>query len=120
MVLVDTSVWVDHFRRGVPELVDALSRNAVLIHPIVIGELAAGNLGHRARVLEDLRRLPLADEASFDECLHFIEAHRLHGRGLGWNDIQLLASARLSRARLWTIDKRLREVAEALSRRRSD
>ncbi len=114
MVLVDTSVWIDHFRSGVPALAEALVNGMVLLHPVVIGELATGNLKHRDATLADLRRQPMASEGTFEECLHFIEAHRLHGLGVGWNDIQLLVSAGLSRTPLWSTDRRLADTAKRL------
>ena len=114
MVLVDTSVWIDHFRVALPALAAALERQDVLTHSLVIGELASGNLTRRSPTLTDLRSLPRAEEATFDECLHLIEAHALHGEGLGWNDLQLLASARLSSTRLWSTDKRLHQAASDL------
>ncbi len=114
MVLVDTSVWIEHFRSGVPALVEALASGMVLIHPAVIGELATGNLKRRAATLADLWRQPMAVEGSLVECLHFIETHRLHGLGIGWNDVQLLVSARLSHALLWTTDRRLAATAARL------
>ncbi|MFZ4681486.1 MAG: type II toxin-antitoxin system VapC family toxin [Terrimicrobiaceae bacterium] len=114
MVLVDTSVWIDHFRSALPALADALGRQDVLTHSIVIGELASGNLKRRSQTLSDLRSLPRAKEATFDECLHLIETHALHSQGLGWNDLQLLASARLSSTQLWSSDKRLHQAASDL------
>lgn len=115
MVLIDTSVWVAHFRAGSSALATLLQERLVLSHPVVIGELATGNLKNRRQTLADLRRLPLAGIASFDECLQFLELHRLFGRGIGWSDTQLLASARLSKATLWTLDKRLAAAAREFS-----
>lgn len=114
MILVDTSVWIDHFRHSEPRLAEALVRQEVVMHPLVIGELATGNLRDRAQTLSDLRSLPPASEASFGESLHFLESRKLYGKGLGWIDIQLLASALLSSFRLWSSDKRLRDAAKAL------
>ena len=114
MVLVDTSVWIDHFRAALPGLAEALGRQDILIHPLVIGELACGNLKRRVQTLADLRALPRTTEATFDECLNMIELHSLYGKGLGWNDLELLASARLASAWLWSTDKRLREAAQEL------
>jgi predicted nucleic acid-binding protein len=114
MRLVDTSVWIDHFRRPVPSLAKALSRQMVLTHSVVIGELATGNLRNRPRTLADLRSLPRTRETRFEECLHFIETHRLFGKGLGWDDVQLLASAMLDSVPLWSTDKRLHDTAAAL------
>jgi predicted nucleic acid-binding protein len=113
-ILVDTSVWVDHFRRSDSRLVQALTRQQVVIHPIVIGELATGNLRNRARTLADLQALPRVEEVAFAESLSFLEMRELYGRGLGWNDIQLLASALLNGLSLWSSDKRLREAARQL------
>ena len=108
--LVDTSVWIDHLRSGNARLIELLREDSVLIHPAVIGELACGTLRKRAETLANLRLLPRAPEASLDEVLHFIDEHHLHGRGIGWVDAQLLASAALSDASLWTLDARLASV----------
>lgn len=116
MLLVDTSVWVDHLRLGDEGLASALGRNEVMIHPFVLGEIALGNLANRALVLASLADLPRAVIAADDEVLGFIDRARLHGRGVGYVDAHLLASARLTAgAKLWTRDKRLLEVATALS-----
>ena len=112
MILVDTFIWVEHLRRGLPRLVTLLQDGEVLIHPWVIGELACGNLRHRAQVLELLQGLPVAMVASDAEVLHLIERDRLMGRGIGYVDAHLLASARLSHCRLWTQDRRLADVAQ--------
>ncbi|MFZ4778036.1 MAG: type II toxin-antitoxin system VapC family toxin [Terrimicrobiaceae bacterium] len=114
MILADTSLWVDHFRRGHPRFEAALQQNRIFTHQVVIGELATGNLGNRKHVLALLRRLPAVKSATADECLAFLESHRLYGRGVGWSDIQLLAAARLSKVMLWTIDKRLAEASRHL------
>lgn len=114
MILVDTSVWVQHFRRGLPEFATALQNGQVSIHPIVIGELASGNLAKRAQTLAALRALPRVPSVTTEECLDFIEANALYGRGVGWNDLQLLAAARLSGHPLWSLDTRLAEAAEEL------
>ena len=112
MILVDSSVWIEHLRSGVPELVSALNRGQVLCHPFVIGELALGNLGRRADIIEDLRNLPKAPVAEDDEVLAFIERQGLYGRGIGYVDAHLVASVRLTgSARLWTLDRRLGEFA---------
>jgi len=114
MVLADTSVWIEHFRRSNPRLVDVLTQGQVSMHPIVIGELATGNLKNRARVLKDLQALPRMKEASFEECLHLIEIQRLSGKGLGWNDVQLLASAKIEGIPLWSLDKALHGAAKTM------
>ena len=112
MILVDTSVWVEHLRRGLPHLATLLQEGAVLIHPWVIGELACGNLRNRPQVLELLQGLPVAVVASDGEVLLLIERDRLLGRGIGYVDAHLLASARLSHCPLWTRDRRLAVAAE--------
>jgi predicted nucleic acid-binding protein len=110
-ILADTSVWVDHFRRSDSGLVQALTRQQIVIHPIVIGELATGNLRNRVRTLADLQALPRVEEVTFAESLSFLEMRKLYGRGLAWNDIQLLASALLNGLSLWSSNKWLREAA---------
>jgi predicted nucleic acid-binding protein len=114
MILADTSVWVEHFRRGVPDFATTLQNGQISIHPVVLGELASGNLAKRAQTLAALRSLPCTKAGTTDECLDFIEARTLYGRGVGWNDVQLLVAARLSRNRLWSLDTRLTAAAEEL------
>ena len=116
MILVDTSVWVDHLRKGNRPLTVLLDRGAVLVHPFVIGELALGNVRQRALVLSALSDLPPANVATDAEVLHFIDQHALYGRGVGYVDAHLLAAIRLTAdATLWTNDKRLHAVAVQLS-----
>lgn len=112
MILVDTSVWVEHLRRGLPRLATLLQEGRVLIHSWVIGELACGNLRNRADVLELLQGLPAAVVASDQEVLLMIEQHQLMGRGIGYVDAHLLASTKLSHCQLWTQDRRLAVLAE--------
>lgn len=115
MILVDTSVWVDHLRATDETLADRSDAGMVLAHPFVIGELALGNLGHRQTVLTALSDLPQAIIATDQEALHFIDRHMLFGRGVGYIDIHLLAAERLTAgAALWTRDKRLHAVADQL------
>jgi predicted nucleic acid-binding protein len=114
MILVDTSVWVNHFRHGDPQLSQALVDGHVLMHPFVIGEIACGNLRSRSKVLGDLHRLPSAIAADHPEVLGFLEQHRLFGAGITWIDAHLLASARLSNCRLWTLDTHLLTAASRL------
>lgn len=114
MILVDTSVWVDHLRAGDDGLAVALETGDVLSHPLVIGELACGNLRNRRELLALLGKLPATPVASHAEALAFIEAHALAGRGIGFVDVHLLAAAALASARLWTRDRRLARVASAL------
>ncbi len=115
MILVDTSVWVDHLRRGDPGLVALLERAAVVMHPFVMGEIACGSLKDRQSLLELLHDLPRAVIATDDEAMQFIERHRLFGKGIGYIDVHLLASVALTGgAQLWTRDQRLRQVAAAM------
>ena len=115
MILVDASVWVDHFRRGNSRLRSLLDEEKVLGHRFVLGELACGNLRNRREILALLASLPQAPPAGHDEALALAEAAKLHGKGIGWIDVHLLASARIARAPLWTLDRRLARVAESLS-----
>ena len=114
MALVDTSVWIDHLRRGSAELSGLLDQGAVLCHPFVVGELACGNLRRRDEILGHLQALPEAVTASHDEVLHLVHDQRLQGQGIGWVDAHLLASARLSGCRLWTRDRALAAMAAML------
>ena len=115
MILVDTSVWIDHLRAGVAELEALLNSYRVLVHPVVIGELACGNLRNRSEVLALLGGLPQARAASNDEVLYFIEQQSLMGKGIGYIDAQLLASVAITPpAAIWTRDRRLSSVAKDL------
>ena len=115
MILVDTSVWVDHLRRGDTALALALNAGTVAVHPFVVGELACGQLKARQQILSLLASLPRMQPATDDETLYFLEHHRLHGRGLGYIDVHLLAAALLhTDTRLWTRDRRLKAVAVEL------
>jgi predicted nucleic acid-binding protein len=116
MILVDTSVWVDHLRKGDPIMQRLLENGNVLMHPLVIGELAMGDLQPRETILEALLQLPAVIESDHYEALGFIAHHKLYGTGIGFVDVHLLAAVRLtSDALLWTRDKRLVRVAEALN-----
>jgi predicted nucleic acid-binding protein len=115
VILVDTSVWVDHLRAGDKTVASLLEAGRVLAHPFVIGELALGNLRQRHKVLPYLQDLPQAKVATDREVLHFIERHALAGLGIGYVDVHLLASTRLTAgSSLWTRDKRLSSVAARL------
>jgi hypothetical protein len=114
VILVDTSVWIDHFHRSEPGLTQLLHARAVRMHQAVVGELAMGDLRNREAVLADLRALPQAKVATLDEILHLVNAHRLYGRGIGYVDAQLLASAVVNGDRLWARDKRVQSVAQDL------
>jgi predicted nucleic acid-binding protein len=115
LILADTSVRVDHLRRGDARLAALLESESVLVHPFVIGEIACGSLEDRKTVLELLQDLPTAVVADADEGLVFIDRHQLHGKGIGYVDVHLLAAVALTQgAKLWTRDKRLRAVAQAV------
>ena len=114
MVLVDTSVWIDHFRNNSRQLSELLEQEATLMHPFVLGELACGNFKNRTEILSLLQALPSCARAEDQEVLHFIEQNELMGRGIGRVDMHLLAASRLCRCVLWTRDRKLRAVAEAL------
>ncbi len=115
MILVDTSIWIDHLRTTDDQMVALLDSGMVLTHPFVIGELALGNLGARESVLGALSRLPCAIVATDAEALHFINRHALFGRGAGYVDTHLLAAVQLTGgAKLWTRDKRLHSIAVKL------
>lgn len=114
MILVDTSVWVEHFRHGDVGLETPLNNGQVACHPFIVGELACGNLKKRSQILSLLDTLPMAHLAEHEEVMHIIEKYRLMGKGLGYIDVHLLASAMLANISLWTLDKRLTTVSNAL------
>ena len=119
MILVDTSVWVDHLRSGNPHLGRMLEAGSVLAHPFVVGEVVLGHLRQRATVLHALLRLPQAILASEAETRHFIDRHTLFGRGIGYIDAHLLAATQLTPdARIWSVcnlaTSVLHDLAEAL------
>ena len=115
MILVDTSVWIDHLRNANSRLAEALEYEGVLMHPLVLGELSCGELKKRREVLNLLTTLPAGVVATDEETLRFIERHRLMGKGIGYIDAHLLASATLTEAAtLWTKDKRLSAIAAQL------
>jgi len=116
MILVDTSVWINHLRVGEDRLGALLHSGQVLTHPFVIGELACGNIHNRADVLKLLKNLPQAPVASQEEILYFVENNKMMGRGIGFIDAHLMASAALAEAsRIWTHDKRFERVAADLN-----
>ncbi len=116
IVLADTSIWIDHFRRGEPQLARILERGDIVMHPFVVGELMLGNASKMAAVVEDLQSLPKANVANADEILTFIADRKLAGSGIGYVDAHLLAACALTpETFLWTRDKRLHSVARALS-----
>jgi predicted nucleic acid-binding protein len=114
VILVDTSVWIEHFRRGNDRLKTLLFDEQVLCHPFVIGELACGTLQKRSDILSMLKALPEAQLLEQEEVLSFLETRRVYGRGIGWVDAHLLGSTLLTGCSLWTFDRPLRRAAAAL------
>lgn len=115
MVLVDTSVWIDHLCQSEPFLVSLLDSSLVSVHPFVMGELACGNLKNRRDILDALDKLPRTATTSHEEAMGFLDHHELAGKGIGWVDMHLLASAAVEAGTaLWTRDKRLAGVADTL------
>ena len=115
MILVDSSIWIDHLRHENADVSRLASSRQILMHPFAIGEIAVGTLRNRVIILQSLRDLPSAAVASDDEVLDFIDRFLLAGRGLSYIDVHLLAAARLNDATLWTADRRLQMSAELLS-----
>ena len=115
MVLVDTTVWVAHFRERNDRLVTALDKGDVLSHTFIIGELACGNLENRREILDLLQTLPRAATVSDDEVIRFIELRELAGIGVGYIDVHLLASALITGVPLWSLDRTLNRTAENLN-----
>lgn len=114
MILVDSSIWIDHFRFRNSSLVTLIDAVQVTVHPWVTGELACGNLANRSNTLYLLKSLPQAAIATEHDVLFFIDKHRISGRGVGYLDMHLLAAAALGNLKIWTLDKRLGEVAALL------
>jgi predicted nucleic acid-binding protein len=114
MVLVDTSIWVSHLRDGNARLEWLLKNGQVMCHWFIIGEIACGNIKNRAEILSLLRSLPAAIQASHEEVLFFIEDNKLMGRGLGYVDMHLSASAKLTGVPLWTLDRSLDDINKIL------
>ena len=115
MILVDTSVWIAHLRRGSDRLRTLLFDEQVFCHPFVVGELACGTLQRRSEILGMLKALPEVKLLEHEEVLSFLDARRLYGHGFGWVDAHLLASTLLTGCTLWTFDKPLRRAAAALN-----
>jgi hypothetical protein len=114
IVLADTSVWLDHWRRGNQRLATLLKQARIVVHPFVLGEIALGTVTPRAEVLQRLSKLDAARVAQHGEVMALIDRAPLWGRGIGWVDAHLLASALLDQLRLWTLDRRLALVARDL------
>ncbi|HEX7261627.1 MAG TPA: type II toxin-antitoxin system VapC family toxin [Luteolibacter sp.] len=113
-VLVDTGIWIKHFRQRNPLIVNMLEDGEVWCHPIVVGELSMGSLKNRPQTIFDLSKLNRPPIATFAETRQMVEARRLWGRGVQWNDARILASAILGQVPLWTADIRLGEIAREL------
>ncbi|HET9769006.1 MAG TPA: type II toxin-antitoxin system VapC family toxin [Thermoanaerobaculia bacterium] len=112
MILVDTSVWINHLRRSNAKLAALLEEGQVACHPFIIGELILGNLSRDSEVPNLLAELSCVTLAEHHEVAAFVADHALQGSGIGWVDAHLLCSAALSDAKLWTLDGRLRSAAE--------
>ena len=115
MILVDTSIWIRHLRQGNRQLEKLLMDAEVMCHPFIVAELACGNLKNRNEIIPLLQSLPMAPTIEFDEFLFFIDRNHLMGKGVGFVDVHLLASAQLAGVPLWTADKRLRSAADKLA-----
>ena len=115
MVLIDTSIWIFHLREGHAHLQELLEDGDVLCHRFIIGELACGNIKNRTEVLTLLQALPMIDEAEHAEVLQVIENKTLMGKGLGYIDVHLIASALLAEIPIWTLDKKLKDTASLLN-----
>ena len=114
MIIVDTSIWVTHLRQGSRQLEKLLMDAEVMCHPFIIGELACGNLKNRNEIISLLQSLPMAPTIEFDEFLFFVDRNHLMGKGVGFVDVHLLASAQLAGVLLWTADKKLKSSADQL------
>ena len=114
MVIVDTSIWVTHLRQGSRQLEKLLYDAEVMCHPFIVGELACGNLKNRTEIISLVQSLPMAPTIEFNEFLFFIDRNHLMGKGVGFVDVHLLASAQLTGMPLWTADKRLKSAADQL------
>ena len=116
MILVDTSIWIDYLRQGDPLLVEHLNQQQILMHGMVLGELAIGKFKNRQLLLDRWQALPFIQSATDAQVLQFLETHQLMGQGVGWIDLHLLTSTSFTDGvKLWTRDKRLRTIAETLN-----
>ena len=115
MVLVDTSVWIDHFRNGNDQLTGLLNNGEVFCHQFIIGEIACGNLKNRSEILNSLKMLPHSLNVHHEEIMLFIENNKIMGQGLGYIDIALLVSSILTSIPIWTLDKRLYKIVKKLN-----
>ena len=115
LVLVDTNIWVQHFRATIPELVTHSHAGAVVTHSVIVGELAVGGLRNRLQTLPELRGLTSITECTTEATLDFLERHNLFNIGLSWGDVQILATANINGIPIWTLDQRLHQRAYALN-----
>jgi predicted nucleic acid-binding protein len=116
MILVDSSIWIDHLRLAIPLLEELIAEGEVLTHPFVIGELAMGSLKDRDEMIRELSELPATQVADDDEVLALIKRFKIYARGIGYIDAHLLASVKLTRrSSLWTRDRRFLAVAEEMN-----
>jgi predicted nucleic acid-binding protein len=116
VILADTSVWIDYLRQGEPLMVEKLRQGQIVMHGMVLGELAIGNFKNRQLLLKRWKSLPMIQAATDEQVLELLETHQLMGRGIGWIDLHLLAAVSLSsNLQLWTRDKRLKTIAEDLN-----
>jgi len=115
LVLVDTSVWVSHLRERNQELETLLNNGDVICHPFIVGELACGNIKNRAEILGLLQLLPMVIQVEHEELLQFIDTNSLMGKGLGYVDVHLSASAVLTGVPIWTLDKSLARINKKLN-----
>jgi len=114
MVLVDTSVWISHLRQGEKKLRDLLHDLSVISHPFIVDELACGNIANRGEVLELIRALPSCEIVTNTEFGYFLERNRLMEKGVGFVDVHIIASAQLAGVRFWTVDERLKGIADEI------
>ena len=114
MILADSSVWIDHLRREIPEMSALLKNKQIVVHSLVLGELACGNIRNRSEFFATLREAKQTTTLTVDEVVTFIDAHKLFGRGLGLTDCHLLAACKLEHHHLWTHDRPLAEAARML------
>jgi predicted nucleic acid-binding protein len=114
VILADTSVWIDHVRRGNAQFASFLERGVVMTHPFVLGELSMGALAPRASSLQLLNKLPQARQASHEEIVQLVEQRKLFGRGIGWVDAHLLGSALIEGVPLWSLDQPLMQAARVV------
>jgi predicted nucleic acid-binding protein len=114
MILVDTSIWIDHLNKSNAELIKLLKSNRVCVHPFIIGELSCGNISNRDEILSLLKALPRAEPALEEEVFTLLDNKKLFGIGLGFVDVNLIASALIHGVKIWTYDKSLKKIAKKL------